>query len=209
MFFFFRYLHHNNQIVFKMRRLFSIALVVMAFLCSSCDDVMDSLKVKQELDMPKMEFRLDRQQQKDGLGDVLMDETISFNLDSMMAEWGYSTRSLAEYLDKSMLRNMTFQLKDSSLVKDFDFIDSARMTFSTPSIAEQTVAMLSPKEERKASSRLELQLAAMDVTRFIRSQEHIRVRIYGKADMDKLPSEVSYVEVLVAGAMQMELKPKL
>ncbi|MBP5395783.1 MAG: hypothetical protein J6Y34_02175 [Bacteroidales bacterium] len=60
--------------------------------------------MKQDLNMPMLEFRLDRQQQKDGGEDLLMDETISFNLDSLMTEWGYSSLALSEYLEKSMLK---------------------------------------------------------------------------------------------------------
>ena len=194
---------------FSMKRLYGILLVVTTLFCTSCEDILQSLNVKQDLNMPMLEFRLDRQQQKDGGEDLLMDETISFNLDSLMTEWGYSSLALSEYLEKSMLKKISFQLKDTAGVKDFDFVDSARMTFCTASVAEETVARLSSKEERKAASMLELQLALSDVTRFIQSKEQIRVRIYGNADMDKLPSEVPYVDVQVTGDIHMELKPKL
>ena len=81
------------------------------------------------------------------------------------------------------------------------------MTFSTTSVSETTVALLTPKEERKATSQLNLQISMEDVTKFIRSKEQVRVRIYGKADLSLLPEEVSYVDILVGGMMRMELKP--
>ena len=56
-------------------------------------------------------------------------------------------------------------MKDTSYVKNFDFLDSARMTFSTTSVSETTVALLTPKEERKAISQLNLQISMEDVFR--------------------------------------------
>ena len=65
---------------------------------SSCEDMLKSLNVTEEISMPNMDFRLNRQQQKDGLGDILMDESFTLNLDSMLVELGYS----AEDVDKCL-----------------------------------------------------------------------------------------------------------
>lgn len=174
---------------------------------SSCEDMLKSLNVTEEISMPNMDFRLNRLQQKDGLGDILMDESFTLNLDSMLVELGYSAEDVDKCLKSMALKVVNFSLKDTSYVKNFDFLDSARMTFSTTSVSETTVALLTPKEERKATSQLNLQISMEDVTKFIRSKEQVRVRIYGKADLSLLPEEVSYVDVLVGGMMRMELKP--
>ncbi len=192
---------------FSMKRFFGILLVGMAVMLSSCEDMLKSLNVTEEISMPNMDFRLNRQQQKDGLGDILMDEYFTLNLDSMLVELGYSAEDVDKCLKSMALKVVNFSLKDTSYVKNFDFLDSARMTFSTTSVSETTVALLTPKEERKAISQLNLQISMEDVTKFIRSKEQVRVRIYGKADLSLLPEEVSYVDVLVGGMMRMELKP--
>lgn len=192
---------------FSMKRFFGILLVGMAVMLSSCEDMLKSLNVTEEISMPNMDFRLNRQQQKDGLGDILMDEYFTLNLDSMLVELGYSAEDVDKCLKSMALKVVNFSLKDTSYVKNFDFLDSARMTFSTKSVSEATVALLTPKEERKATSQMNLQISLEDVTKFIRSKEQVRVRIYGKADLSSLPEEVSYVDILVGGMMRMELKP--
>ncbi len=192
---------------FSMKRFFGILLVGMAVMLSSCEDMLKSLNVTEEISMPNMDFRLNRQQQKDGLGDILMDESFTLNLDSMLVELGYSAEDVDKCLKSMALKVVNFSLKDTSYVKNFDFLDSARMTFSTKSVSEATVALLTPKEERKATSQMNLQISLEDVTKYIRSKEQVRVRIYGKADLSSLPEEVSYVDILVGGMMRMELKP--
>ncbi len=192
---------------FSMKRFFGILLVGMAVMLSSCEDMLKSLNVTEEISMPNMDFRLNRQQQKDGLGDILMDESFTLNLDSMLVELGYSAEDVDKCLKSMALKVVNFSLKDTSYVKNFDFLDSARMTFSTTSVSETTVALLTPKEERKATSQMNLQISLEDVTKYIRSKEQVRVRIYGKADLSSLPEEVSYVDILVGGMMRMELKP--
>ena len=192
-----------------MKRFFGIMLVGMALLFSSCDDMLKSLNVTEDVSMPNMDFRINRQQQKDGLGDILMDESFSLDLDSIFVALGYSSSDIDKFFKSMALKVVNFRLKDTSYVKNFDFLDSARMTFATASVSEVTVAQLSPKESRQATSQMNLMIALEDVTKFIRSKEQIRVRIYGKADLDALPAEVSYVDVLVGGAMRMELQPTL
>lgn len=192
---------------FSMKRFFGILLVGMAVMLSSCEDMLKSLNVTEEISMPNMDFRLNRLQQKDGLGDILMDESFTLNLDSMLVELGYSAEDVDKCLKSMALKVVNFSLKDTSYVKNFDFLDSARMTFSTTSVSETTVALLTPKEERKATSQMNLQISLEDVTKYIRSKEQVRVRIYGKADLSSLPEEVSYVDILVGGMMRMELKP--
>ena len=192
---------------FSMKRFFGILLVGMAVMLSSCEDMLKSLNVTEEISMPNMDFRLNRQQQKDGLGDILMDESFTLNLDSMLVELGYSAEDVDKCFKSMALKVVNFSLKDTSYVKNFDFLDSARMTFSTKSVSEATVALLTPKEERKATSQMNLQISLEDVTKYIRSKEQVRVRIYGKADLSSLPEEVSYVDIIVGGMMRMELKP--
>lgn len=192
---------------FSMKRFFCILFVGMAVMLSSCEDMLKSLNVTEEISMPNMDFRLNRQQQKDGLGDILMDESFTLNLDSMLVELGYSAEDVDKCLKSMALKVVNFSLKDTSYVKNFDFLDSARMTFSTTSVSETTVALLTPKEERKATSQMNLQISLEDVTKYIRSKEQVRVRIYGKADLSSLPEEVSYVDILIGGMMRMELKP--
>ena len=193
--------------VLHMKRFFGIVLVGMALVLSSCEDVLKSLNVTQEVSMPNLDFRLNRQQQKDGAGDILMEDFFTLNLDSMLTELGYSPEEADTYLKSMALKVVNFRLKDTAYVHNFDFLDSARMTFATAGLSEVTVAQVTPKGERQATSNMELMIALDDVTKFFRSKEQIRVRIYGKADLAALPEEVSYVDVLVGGMMRMELKP--
>lgn len=174
---------------------------------SSCEDMLKSLNVTQDISMPNMDFRLNRQQQKDGAGDILMEDFFTLDLDSMLTELGYSPEEVDTYFKSMALKVVNFRLKDTAYVHNFDFLDSARMTFATASVPEMTVAQLTPKGERQATSNMNLTIALEDVTKIIRSKEQVRVRIYGKADLAALPEEVSYVDVLVGGMMRMELKP--
>ena len=174
---------------------------------SSCEDMLKSLDVTQDISMPFMDFCVNREQQKDGLGDILLDETLDLNLDSLMTEWGYSYADIDKCMKSMALKMINFRLKDTSYVHNFDFLDSARMTFATASVSEVTVAQLSPKSERQATSMMDLNIALEDITKFLRSKEQIRVRIYGKADFDAIPEELTYVEVVVGGMMRMELQP--
>lgn len=203
---FLRHLHFNIKFL-CMKKLFGFLFVGAALVLSSCEDMLKSLDVTQDISMPFMDFCVNREQQKDGLGDILLDETLDLNLDSLMTEWGYSYADIDKCMKSMALKMINFRLKDTSYVHNFDFLDSARMTFATASVSEVTVAQLSPKSERQATSMMDLNIALEDITKFLRSKEQIRVRIYGKADFDAIPEELSYVEVVVGGMMRMELQP--
>ena len=192
-----------------MKKLVLVFLSAMSVLAVSCDDALKSLNVKENVSMPVFEFRIARAQQKADAPDTLLDETFRLNLDSMMSEWGYSSVDVAKYLKKSTMKTVTFQLKDSAQVKQFDFIDSARLTFATAYLPEVTVARLNPRVERESGAKLTLSIALEDVTNYILSKESIRVRIYGKTHPELLPEGVSYTDVLVGGILQMELTPAL
>lgn len=107
----------------------------LALLGTSCEDVLKALTVKEEISIPPMSFIIERLQ-KDAALDILMDETFLLPVDSVMATLDYSHTNLLDYLDNMKVKNMFFQLVDTSDVSTFDFIDSARLTFSTQNIPE-------------------------------------------------------------------------
>lgn len=193
----------------SMKKSVSFLLLGLAFLAMSCNDVVDSVDVKQDVSMPPMDFTVERDQQKAEGPDTLMDEKILLNLDSVLAAIDYGSFDLVKCLNLMAVRSLFFELKDTTYTKNFDFIDSARLTFATDNLPEETIAHLTPKAERPAKSVLGLFIDASDVTKFMRTKDSVRVRIYGSVDMDAVPTEVSEVNVLVGGVMGMELKPKL
>lgn len=208
-FIFFRILHVHflNQII--MKKTVSFLLLGLAFAFVSCDDVVDSVDVKEDVSMPPMEFTVEREGQKDGDPDTLMDEKMLLNLDSVLAAIDYGSMDLVKSLNLMSVKRLFFQLKDTTYAKSFDFIDNARLTFSTPNTAEETIAHLMPKSERPAKTYLELYIDASDVTKYMLSKDSVRVRIYGNIDMDAIPAEISELDVEVGGLMGMELKPKI
>ena len=192
-----------------MKRNFFMLLLFAVLCLISCDSLKDSLTVRQDISFPSMNFRVSRQQQKGGAGLLLMDETFSLNVDSLMEEMGYGSSDISKFLKNTDLTKIFFELKDTSVIKKFDFIDSARATFSTVSVPETTVARLAPKAERPGSTILQLEITMKDITSFIRSKERIRLRFYGGTAPECFPEGVDFVDVLVGGSARMELRPEL
>ena len=192
-----------------MKKIFFFMSLGFALLCTSCEEVLDALTVKEDISIPPMSFIIDRLQQKAAGPDTLMDETFLLPLDSLLETLDYASADLVEYLDNMMVKNLFFQLVDTAGVNTFAFIDSARLTFSTPEIPEVTVAHIASRESRAARSSIDLMLDLTDVTKLIKSKDSIRARIYGHVNLDSLPASVENVEVRVGGMMGMEMKPKL
>lgn len=192
-----------------MKKILMFLSLGLVLLCTSCEDVLETLTVREDISIPAMHFIIDRLQQKDAGPDTLMDETFLLPLDSVLSALDYASDDLMEYLDNMQVKNVFFQLVDTANIHTFDFIDSARLTFSTPSVPEVTVAHVVAHKNRGPQSVLDLSLDLTDVTRIIKSKDSIRARIYGHVNLDSLPASVENVEIIVGGMMGMELKPKL
>lgn len=180
----------------------------LALVCTSCEDVLNALTIKEEVSIPPLSFIVERLHQKDAGADLLMDETFLVPMDSVLGTLNYSIADLADCLENMKVKSIFFQLVDTLGNNTFDFIDSARLTFSTPNVPEVTVAHIAAREERGTKSNVDLMLDLTDVTKLIQSKDSIRARIYGHVDMDRIPASVENVEVRVGGMMGMEMKPK-
>lgn len=195
--------------MYIMKKVFMFLSLGLAVMCTSCEDVLNALTVKEDISFPPMSFIVDRLQQKDAGPDTLMDETFLLPLDSILVALNYSSGDLIEYLDNMKVKHVFFELVDTLNANTFNFIDSARLTFSTPSIPEFTVAHVVGHKSSGPQSLLDFSLDLTDVTKIIKSKDSIRARIYGHVNMDSLPASVESVEVRVGGMMGMVMKPKL